>query len=248
VGAPFKATATPRCGSTEQLRQPLSANNFSSQARRDEKRRRPRPPRVMRSMNSEDGSKVIDVFIFLHASHPFRLEYVRFRCIGPSIPSVPLLPCVKITFSKLIVVIRWMRFLSDANGPRNRGARPALSFGRWGRIRSVRLPSLDGRRSSPARRLGAKLWPFEGSLTALADVARLVLAETYPADSYGQVGVRFASGESNLHQPDRAKFANHITSWASSNNVTLSSDLVALVAATTGMGAQGLGPIFYRKS
>jgi hypothetical protein len=128
-----------------------------------------------------------------------------------------------------------MRFLGDANGPRNRGAQPALSFGRWGQA------AISGWKEiiNPARRLGAKLWPFEGSLTALADVARLVLAETYPADSYGQIGVRFAPGESKLRQPHRAKFVKHITSWAFSNNVALSSDLVALVGDGFGTQAEG---------
>ncbi len=92
---------------------------------------------------------------------------------------------------------------------------------------------------NPARRLGAKLWPFEGSLTALADGAGLVLAETYPADSYGQIGVSFGPRESKLRQPDRAKFANHITSWASSNNVALSSDLVALMGNGFGTLPEG---------
>jgi hypothetical protein len=92
---------------------------------------------------------------------------------------------------------------------------------------------------NPARRLGAKLWPFEGSLTALADVAGLVLAETYPADSYGQVGVRFAHGDSKGRQQDRAKFANRIKNWAFSNSVALSPDLVALVDNGFGTQAEG---------
>jgi len=53
---------------------------------------------------------------------------------------------------------------------------------------------------SPARRLGAKLWPFDGSLGKLASIGELVLAETYPAEAYEHVGVRFATGESKRRQ------------------------------------------------
>jgi hypothetical protein len=37
---------------------------------------------------------------------------------------------------------------------------------------------------APSRRLGAKLWPFDGSLGELGKAARLVIAETYPAEAY----------------------------------------------------------------
>jgi hypothetical protein len=37
----------------------------------------------------------------------------------------------------------------------------------------------------PARQLGAKIWPFEGSLSTLVETTKLTLAETYPAEAYG---------------------------------------------------------------
>src|SRR5258705_389802 len=82
---------------------------------------------------------------------------------------------------------------------------------------------------SPARRLGAKLWPFEGSLEVLAKTGGLGLAETYPAEAYGHVGVEFAAGESKRRQNDRAKVAVSITSWARGNNITPTSELAALI-------------------
>lgn len=87
----------------------------------------------------------------------------------------------------------------------------------------------------PARCAGAKLWPFEGPLQDLAKTGRLVLAETYPAEAYGHVGVRFASGESKRRQNDRAKFAPGIARWADANNVAITSELTSLID-------EGLGP------
>ena len=55
----------------------------------------------------------------------------------------------------------------------------------------------------PARREGALLWPFDGDLAALSKANHLVICETYPAEAYGQVGVRFAPGASKLRQTDR---------------------------------------------
>jgi hypothetical protein len=91
----------------------------------------------------------------------------------------------------------------------------------------------------PSRRLGAKLWPFEGSLEALAKTGKLVLAETYPAEAYGHVGVRFAPGESKRRQHDRAKFAAKILSWAHSNNVFPAPALVSLLEDGFGHRADG---------
>ena len=41
---------------------------------------------------------------------------------------------------------------------------------------------------APARKRGAKLWPFEGPLSSLASNA-LTLAETYPAEAYRHIGL-----------------------------------------------------------
>jgi hypothetical protein len=91
----------------------------------------------------------------------------------------------------------------------------------------------------PARHLGAKLWPFEGSLETLANVCDLVLAETYPGEAYRHVGVKFATGESKRRQSDRAKVAVGISSWAHSNNVILTPKLGSLI--NNGFGPQADG-------
>jgi hypothetical protein len=92
---------------------------------------------------------------------------------------------------------------------------------------------------SPARRLGAKLWPFEGSLEVLAKTSGLVLAETYPAEAYGHMGLRFATGQSKRRQNDRATFATSILGWAHSKNVLLAPELVSLIE--DGFGAMAVG-------
>jgi hypothetical protein len=60
---------------------------------------------------------------------------------------------------------------------------------------------------SPALQRGANLWPFEGSLAALAQVGSLTIAETYPAEAYAHVGSTFAAGESKSRQRDRTRIA-----------------------------------------
>jgi hypothetical protein len=55
----------------------------------------------------------------------------------------------------------------------------------------------------PARRGGALLWPFDGHLVSLSKANYLVICETYPAEAYGHVGVRFAPGASKQRQTNR---------------------------------------------
>ena len=43
----------------------------------------------------------------------------------------------------------------------------------------------------PAQKGGASIWPFDGTLENLSVNPGLVIAETYPAEAYGHVGVRF---------------------------------------------------------
>ena len=44
---------------------------------------------------------------------------------------------------------------------------------------------------APARRRGARLWPFDGDLATLATIDIPVLAETYPAEAYPQASPHF---------------------------------------------------------
>lgn len=52
---------------------------------------------------------------------------------------------------------------------------------------------------------GAALWPFEGSLRELFDQRRLVIAETYPTEFYGHLGVRFRGGPAGGKRSARAR-------------------------------------------
>ncbi len=68
----------------------------------------------------------------------------------------------------------------------------------------------------PAVLTGASLWPFDGSLLDLVQRGGLVLAETYPAEAYGHVGIRFRGGQSKRRQLDRQSHSRTIIDWAAS--------------------------------
>ncbi len=91
----------------------------------------------------------------------------------------------------------------------------------------------------PALARGGRLWPFEGSLAQLAREPGVVLAETYPAEAYGIVGIRFLAGESKRRQHDRAAKAPAIAAWAARHDVSLSPELHAEIAEGFGSAASG---------
>lgn len=74
---------------------------------------------------------------------------------------------------------------------------------------------------APAMAAGAALWPFDGTLEDLAAHRGLILAETYPADTYGHVGAPFNPGESKRRQADRRSKADAILGWAAVRGVDL---------------------------
>ncbi|RYF96480.1 MAG: DUF429 domain-containing protein, partial [Caulobacteraceae bacterium] len=73
----------------------------------------------------------------------------------------------------------------------------------------------------PARRRGARLWPFEGTLAELAVLPGVVIAETYPAEAYRLVGAEFSRGESKRRMADRCRKAEAIFAWAAAHGVRL---------------------------
>jgi hypothetical protein len=81
---------------------------------------------------------------------------------------------------------------------------------------------------------GAFLWPFDGALKDLVTSSQLVIAETYPADAYGQVGIRFGSRMSKRRQYDRLTFATALLEWGRSCQHDLDPDL--LLAIKDGFG------------
>jgi hypothetical protein len=91
----------------------------------------------------------------------------------------------------------------------------------------------------PARRRGARLWPFDGSLAELAKAGAPVLAETYPAEAYGHVGVRFQAGMSKRRQDDRRAATAGLLDWARQRGIIFSNELIRLFE--DGFGARSDG-------
>lgn len=92
---------------------------------------------------------------------------------------------------------------------------------------------------APARRRGARLWPFDGTLADVAMGGDLVLAETYPAEAYAHVGVAFGAGMSKRRQDDRRTAMVGLVNWARQRGVTFSEELTTQVE--DGFGARGGG-------
>lgn len=78
----------------------------------------------------------------------------------------------------------------------------------------------------PARRRGARLWPFDGNLTELVKAAAPVLAETYPAEAYGHVGIVFRADMSKRRQDDRRSIMAGLPGWAHQRRVEFSEQLL----------------------
>ena len=78
----------------------------------------------------------------------------------------------------------------------------------------------------PARRRGARLWPFDGDLAALAGLGGLILAESYPGDAYGQIGFKIRNKRDRTL---RAALAPQLLGWATARRVRLADDLAAAV-------------------
>jgi hypothetical protein len=91
----------------------------------------------------------------------------------------------------------------------------------------------------PARRRGARLWPFDRTLSELALAGIPVLAETYPAEAYGHVGVALGGSMSKRRQADRRSAMNGLLDWARQRSVTFSTELAAQIE--DGFGARGDG-------
>ncbi len=85
-----------------------------------------------------------------------------------------------------------------------------------------------------------RLWPFEGSLADLLKPARVVVAETYPAECAVQIGLG-ATGKrwSKRRQSDRAAHAYALVDWARSRRVSLDESLQPLIRDGFGDLASG---------
>ncbi len=91
----------------------------------------------------------------------------------------------------------------------------------------------------PARRRGARLWPFDGGLPELAQAGLPVLAETYPGEAYNHVGVAFGPGMSKRRQDDRRVAMRGLPAWAEQHHTRFDTVLAARIA--DGFGTPGGG-------
>ena len=92
----------------------------------------------------------------------------------------------------------------------------------------------------PARRPDgghAALWPFEGPLSQLIEQRRLVIAETYPTEFYGHLGVRFAGGAGGGKRSQAARAAQASALLSYTENAQLTLTVAARDAIETGFGA-----------
>lgn len=87
----------------------------------------------------------------------------------------------------------------------------------------------------PLRASGARIWPFDGDLAELSNAGRLTLAETYPAEAYGHVGVRFETNGSKQRQADRRNATLGLEERCARYEIVLVGELEALIA-------DGFGP------
>ncbi|MCZ8105787.1 MAG: hypothetical protein O9972_48870 [Burkholderiales bacterium] len=85
----------------------------------------------------------------------------------------------------------------------------------------------------------AQLWPFDGGLRDLSHRSAIVIAETYPAESYRHVGARFKAGMSKRAQADRMTLAPSVETWAARRGHELSPDLRDELSDGFGAGADG---------
>ena len=95
---------------------------------------------------------------------------------------------------------------------------------------------------APARKRGAKLWPFDGALASLVKSGKPVLAETYPAEAYGHVGVRFGTTGGKTSQSGRQEAVRNLGAWARNAAVTFSTDLQSAITDGFGPAKSGEDP------
>jgi len=88
----------------------------------------------------------------------------------------------------------------------------------------------------PARARGARLWPFDGTLSSLSSHA-LTLAETYPAEVYRHLGVNRTVKK--RAQGGRKAAGDVMLGWASAHGVVLKPKLASLIR--DGFGARDDG-------
>jgi hypothetical protein len=88
------------------------------------------------------------------------------------------------------------------------------------------------------------LWPFHGALAELLQQGRIVVAETYPAECYRHLGVRFSPSRAGASsgkrvQAERSANAQRLLRWADETGVSLDCELRATIENGFGGSADG---------
>jgi hypothetical protein len=91
---------------------------------------------------------------------------------------------------------------------------------------------------APARRDGVDLaiWPFDGALDDLLGTRRFVVAETYPGEVYGHLGLALRAHGGKRRQAARIANAARLLAWAEHSDVLVAPQLAAEIAAGFGPG------------
>jgi hypothetical protein len=81
------------------------------------------------------------------------------------------------------------------------------------------------------------IWPFDGDLSALLASAGITVLETYPAETYGHLGLTRGFGK--RRRDGRSSQADAILSWCARNGVGLQADLAANIEDGFGSAETG---------
>lgn len=84
------------------------------------------------------------------------------------------------------------------------------------------------------------LWPFEGTLTELAQRDKPILAESYPGEFYHHLGLQLSG--SKRSQATRKQCGETLLAWADSHNVLLDAALTEQIASGFGPEPDGEDP------
>ena len=90
----------------------------------------------------------------------------------------------------------------------------------------------------PCVKAGARLWPFDGEL-GLENSTGLTIAETYPAEIYGWLGIKFQGKGGKRSQAKRREFIQTIRAYMEKRSISLSKDVTAQLEDGFGAAADG---------
>jgi hypothetical protein len=91
------------------------------------------------------------------------------------------------------------------------------------------------------------IWPFSGYLKDLLQANRIVIAETYPAEVYTHLGIKFSAirpgrKSGKRSQEDRISNAERLLDWPRDTEVGLSADLRSAIKKGFGPSRRGEDP------